>query len=110
MWRTGGDGMRRGGLYGLFFLSGASALAHELAWQRLLHLIFGVSTLATAAVLAAYMGGLALGGLLHSAVCVPATRAVDGDLHPLRAGAIDPWTAGNTGRRDTANHEPARLW
>src|SRR5262249_20925111 len=77
----GGDGMRRGGLYGLFFLSGASALAHELAWQRLLHLVFGVSTLATAAVLAAYMGGLALGGLLFG-------HLSDRTPRPLRLYAI----------------------
>src|SRR4051794_6506207 len=79
--RTGGDGMRRGGLYGLFFLSGASALAHELAWQRLLHLVFGVSTLATSAVLAAYMGGLALGGLLFG-------RLADRTRRPLRLYAL----------------------
>src|SRR2546430_7511275 len=69
--------MRRGGLYGLFFLSGACALAHELAWQRLLHLVFGVSTLATAAVLAAYMGGLVLGGLLFG-------RLADRTPRPMR--------------------------
>jgi predicted membrane-bound spermidine synthase len=56
--------MRRGGLYGLFFLSGVSALVYELVWQRLLNLVFGVSTLSVSAVLAAFMGGLALGGLL----------------------------------------------
>ena len=58
--------MRRGILFLLFFLSGASALVYELVWQRLLHLVFGVSTLATSAVLAAFMGGLALGvGLIR---------------------------------------------
>src|SRR5436190_12624958 len=86
MWRRvvsvrGGDGMRRGGLYGLFFLSGASALAHELAWQRLLHLVFGVSTLANSAVLAAYMGGLGLGGLLFG-------RLADRTPRPLRLYAF----------------------
>lgn len=69
--------MRRGGLYALFFLSGVSALTYELAWQRLLHLVFGVSTLAVAAVLAAYMGGLALGGLLFG-------RRADRTTRPLR--------------------------
>src|SRR5262249_7395233 len=77
----GGDGMRRGGLYGLFFLSGACALAYELAWQRLLHLVFGVSTLAVSAVLAAFMGGLALGGLLCG-------RLADRARRPLRLYAL----------------------
>jgi spermidine synthase len=54
--------MRRAVLYGLFFLSGVSALIYELAWQRMLTLVFGVSTLSVSAVLAAFMGGLALGG------------------------------------------------
>src|SRR4051794_27975443 len=52
---TGGS-MRRTWLFGLFFLSGASALIYELIWQRLLHLVVGVSTFATSAVLAAFMG------------------------------------------------------
>jgi spermidine synthase len=67
----------RGWLYGLFFLSGASALIYELIWQRLLNLVFGVSTLAVSAVLAAFMGGLALGGLLFG-------RRADRTAHPLR--------------------------
>src|SRR5262245_41172074 len=73
--------MRRGGLYVLFLLSGVSALTYELAWQRLLHLVFGVSTLAVAAVLAAYMGGLALGGLLFG-------RLADRTERPLRLYAL----------------------
>jgi spermidine synthase len=56
--------MRRTGLYVLFFLSGASALIYELVWQRQLNLVFGVSTLSVSVVVAAYMGGLALGGHL----------------------------------------------
>src|SRR5437588_545679 len=56
--------MRRGAVYGLFLVSGASALMYELVWQRSLHLLFGTSTLAVSAVLAAFMGGLALGGAL----------------------------------------------
>src|SRR2546421_5417006 len=66
--------MRRAGLHGLFFLSGASALVYELVWQRLLHLVFGVSTLAVSAVLAAFLGGLALGGLLFGRLADRATR------------------------------------
>ncbi len=44
-----------------FFLSGFSALLYETAWTHELALVFGTSELALAAVLAAYMGGLALG-------------------------------------------------
>ena len=69
--------MRRFLLYGLFFLSGASALIYELVWQRLLNLVFGVSTLSVSAVLAAFMGGLALGGLLFG-------RWADRTRRPLR--------------------------
>jgi spermidine synthase len=45
----------------LFFLSGASALVYEVVWMRQLVLVFGATTYATSTVLAAYMGGLALG-------------------------------------------------
>jgi spermidine synthase len=69
--------MRRSGLYGLFFLSGLSALIYELVWQRLLNLVFGVSTLSVSVVLAAFMGGLALGGVLFG-------RYADRARHPLR--------------------------
>jgi spermidine synthase len=69
--------MCRGVLYGLFFLSGVSALIYELVWQRLLNLVFGVSTLSVSAVLAGFMGGLALGGLLFG-------RRADRTPRPLR--------------------------
>jgi spermidine synthase len=48
----------------IFVLSGASALIYELVWMRRLTLIFGSTTLAVSTVLAAFMGGLALGSLL----------------------------------------------
>src|SRR5262245_64580770 len=73
--------MRRGGLYLLFFLSGASGLIYELVWQRLLNLVFGVSTLSVSAVLAAFMGGLALGGLLFG-------RLADRSRRPLLLYAV----------------------
>jgi spermidine synthase len=44
-----------------FFLSGVAALIYQTAWARQFALVFGTSELAIAAVLAAYMGGLALG-------------------------------------------------
>lgn len=48
----------------VFALSGASGLIYELVWMRRLTLIFGSTTLATSTVLAAFMGGLALGSYL----------------------------------------------
>ncbi|HUR02822.1 MAG TPA: fused MFS/spermidine synthase, partial [Nonomuraea sp.] len=52
----------------VFLLSGASGLIYQVLWQRLLGLVFGVSAYATATVLAAFMAGLALGGLLAGRV------------------------------------------
>ena len=48
-------------LLACFFLSGFAALVYQTAWTRELSFVFGTSALAVAAVLAAYMGGLALG-------------------------------------------------
>jgi spermidine synthase len=47
-----------------FFLSGATGLAYEVLWARMLGLVFGATTLAVSTVLAAFMGGLALGSAL----------------------------------------------
>ncbi|HZR84127.1 MAG TPA: fused MFS/spermidine synthase [Candidatus Binatia bacterium] len=44
-----------------FVASGAAGLIHEVVWTRLLGHLFGVSSFAISTVLAAYMGGLALG-------------------------------------------------
>lgn len=90
--------MRRIGLYGLFFLSGVSALVYELVWQRLLHLVFGVSTLAVSAVLAAFMGGLALGGVLFGRLADRAQRPQRG-LRTARSGHRGDGAAGATGVR-----------
>jgi len=48
-------------LLACFFASGFAALLYQTAWTRELSFVFGTSELAVAAVLAAYMGGLALG-------------------------------------------------
>jgi spermidine synthase len=53
----------RGLLLFVFFLSGASGLIYEIAWMRRLTHVFGSTTLAVSTVLAAFMGGLALGSL-----------------------------------------------
>jgi spermidine synthase len=44
--------------------SGATGLIYEILWARMLGLVFGATTLAISAVLAAFMGGLALGSAL----------------------------------------------
>jgi len=51
-------------IYGLFLVSGAAGLVYEVVWSRLLKDVFGVTAYAVAAVLATYLGGLALGGWL----------------------------------------------
>ncbi len=45
----------------VFLLSGSAGLIHEVVWVRLMGHLFGATSLAVATVLAAYMGGLALG-------------------------------------------------
>lgn len=45
----------------LFFASGALALVYQVLWQRQFALLFGSSSAATAAVLAAFFAGLGLG-------------------------------------------------
>jgi spermidine synthase len=47
-----------------FVLSGIAALIYQTAWTRQFAIVFGTSELAIATVLAAYMGGLALGAVL----------------------------------------------
>src|SRR5262245_28455647 len=52
-------------LIGLCFIfSGATGLIYEVLWARILGLVFGATTLAISTVLAAFMGGLALGSAL----------------------------------------------
>src|SRR5437879_8141367 len=47
----------------LCFLSGISGLLYEVAWARMLHLLFGDTVLAVSTVLASFMAGLAMGRL-----------------------------------------------
>ncbi|MEK7271209.1 MAG: fused MFS/spermidine synthase [Planctomycetota bacterium] len=66
----------------VFFLaSGASGLILEVVWSRMLTLVFGSTSLAYATVLAAFMGGLALGAWL-------ASRYADRIRDPLLAYGI----------------------
>ena len=62
----------------LFFCSGATALVYEVIWSRYLSLIFGSTIQAQTVVLAAFMGGLALGNRLFG-------RRADSLKHPLEA-------------------------
>lgn len=77
---TGSSG-RRFALLGLFFLSGACGLVYEVAWMRMLTLVFGATAFATSTILASFFGGLALGSLLFG-------RMVDRGGRPLRIYAV----------------------
>jgi spermidine synthase len=59
------------------FGSGLCAIAYQTAWLRLLRLVFGASTAASAAVLAVFMLGLGAGSLVLG-------RRVDRSPNPLR--------------------------
>jgi spermidine synthase len=61
-----------------FVLSGATGLIYEVLWARMLGLVFGATTFAISAVLAAFMGGLALGSALSGKLAARIKR-------PLRA-------------------------
>ncbi len=64
-----------------FIFSGATGLIYEVLWARMLGLVFGATTLAISTVLAAFMGGLALGSAL-------AGRLASQIRRPLRAYGI----------------------
>jgi spermidine synthase len=59
-----------------FVLSGATGLIYEVLWARMLGLVFGATTLAISAVLAAFMGGLALGSALAARFGLKMARPV----------------------------------
>ncbi len=59
-----------------FVLSGFAALVYQTAWTRQFGLVFGTSELAVATVLAAYMGGLALGAVIVERLLPRITRPV----------------------------------
>src|SRR2546426_9644778 len=68
-----------GGLLLCLFIAGASGLIYEVAWVRSLELVFGATSFAVATVLAAFMGGLALGSWLMGTAAARLER-----YHPLR--------------------------
>jgi spermidine synthase len=68
-------------LYLCFFASGASGLLYEVLWARILGLFFGHTVYAVTTVLAAFMGGLALGSRVFG-------RISDRVANPLRLYAL----------------------
>jgi len=48
-------------VYGLFLLSGSAGLVYQVVWSRLFADVFGITAYAVTAVLATFLGGLALG-------------------------------------------------
>ena len=59
-----------------FIFSGATGLIYEILWARMLGLVFGATTLAVSTVLAAFMGGLALGSALAGRFAPRITKPV----------------------------------
>ena len=68
--------LRFGLLLVCFFVSGFAALLYQTAWTREFAFLFGTSELAVVAVLAAYMGGLALGAAAAARFVGRLTRPV----------------------------------
>lgn len=67
--------------FAAFFLSGASSLVFQSIWSRMLHLVFGGTSLATSTTVTAFMAGLGLGAFL-------AGKYADRIRRPLRAYAL----------------------
>lgn len=59
-----GGGWIRLAVLAMFFLTGISGLIYQVVWTRQLTYVFGASLYAVASVVAAFMGGLALGSWL----------------------------------------------
>src|SRR3990167_1718531 len=55
-------------IYFLFFFSGMAGLIYEIVWSRLFVLIFGSTTNSIVAVIAAFLGGLAVGSLIFGKI------------------------------------------
>jgi spermidine synthase len=78
---------RRGFFLWLYAASGAAALVYEVAWMRLLTLQMGHTVAATSTVLAAFMGGLALGGWLGGLAVASSSEGHSNIRRYLRAYA-----------------------
>lgn len=74
-------------LTALFFATGATSLVFEVLWVRGLTLVVGNTTFAVSVVVAAFLGGLALGNALAGQWSLKV-------VHPLRAYAVAEGLAG----------------
>jgi spermidine synthase len=54
-------------LFGLFFLSGFSALVYQIAWQRMLGAFIGSDSVAATIIVGAFLFGLGIGSLIAAA-------------------------------------------
>lgn len=75
----------------LFFLSGLSSLIYQVIWTRLLGLVLGSTTHATAIVLSVFMGGLALGAYIAGRFSERVTRPLL--WYGILEGIIGFWAA-----------------
>lgn len=77
-----------------FFISGAAGLIYQVAWVRQLSLVFGVTIYALSAVLAGFMGGLAVGSFFGGSVAIRLRRPLFGygviELLIAGLGALTP--------------------
>lgn len=58
----------QGVILACFFLTGATGLVYQVVWTRRLILTFGATVPAVSTVLAAFLGGLALGSLIFGRI------------------------------------------
>jgi spermidine synthase len=91
-------------VYPMFLASGAAGLIYEVTWTRQLLYTFGAGLYAVSAVLAAFMGGLALGAWLLGRVSDRLRRplATYGllELGICACGLVLPWALGSLHRVD----------
>ncbi|HBC73575.1 MAG TPA: hypothetical protein DC017_01715 [Candidatus Wallbacteria bacterium] len=88
-------------IYAAFFMTGFSGLVYQIAWSRLLHLIFGVTLFAVSTVVISFMAGLFAGNIAAARIVSRISRplafyaAIEfavgcyGFFTPELAGAID---------------------
>jgi predicted MFS family arabinose efflux permease len=91
----------------LYLLSGAAALLYEVAWLRLLTMSTGHTTAAVGSVLAAFMGGLAIGAWAGGRISngLPAVRALR--IYAALEATIALFAVSNTPRRLDRPHRGA---
>src|SRR5919197_5991448 len=77
----------------LYMVSGAAALVYEVVWTRLLTLQLGHTVAATSTVLAAFMGGLAVGAWAAGRLCHERALTTSGEPMPRSRRFARNWTA-----------------